>query len=63
MVVSDFKVSGTTSRTLTTVQVMHHTTTELKALIDSGADESLMDWELAEQLGLNTELLAKPIRA
>ena len=63
IVVSDFKFSGTTSRTLTTVQVVHHTTTELKALIDSGADERLMDWELVEQLGLDTELLAKPIRA
>lgn len=55
--------SHTRSRTLTTVKVIHHSITELAALINSGADESLMDWRLAEELGLKTELLAKPINA
>ncbi|KAF0042486.1 hypothetical protein F2P81_006018 [Scophthalmus maximus] len=63
LVVRPFTASGPDSCTLTTVKVKHHTTTELKALIDSGADESLMDWGLAEEFGLKTELLAKPIKA
>ena len=62
-VVSQFTVSSSVSRTLTTVKVIHHTATELGALIDSGADESLMDWGLAEELGLKSELLVKPINA
>ena len=61
MAVSHATVYGPPSRTLTKVQVTHHTTTELEALIDSGADESLMD--LAEKLGLESELLVKPIKA
>ena len=61
MVVSQFTASGSALRTLTKVKVMHHTTTELKALIDSGADESLMNWDLAEELGLKSELLVNPL--
>ena len=34
---------------------MHNIPTELEALIDSGADENLMDWGLAEKLGLKLE--------
>uniref|UniRef100_A0A671VHH1 Uncharacterized protein n=2 Tax=Sparus aurata TaxID=8175 RepID=A0A671VHH1_SPAAU len=50
-------------RTLTKITLTHHTATDLEALIDSGADESLMDWGLARKLGLKSEPLAKPIRA
>ena len=35
----------------------------LEALIDSGADESLIDWELAKLLNLKTIPLAHPINA
>ena len=49
--------------TLTRITVIHHTATDLEALIDSGEDESLMDWGLARKLGLKPEPLAKPIRA
>lgn len=35
----------------------------LGTLIDSGADESLMDWALAVKLNLKTELLSQPIEA
>lgn len=35
----------------------------LKALIDSGADESMMDWGLAMQLKLKSKWLAQPIEA
>lgn len=41
----------------------HRSLPDLEALIDSGADESLMDWSLARRLGLKSEPLAKPIRA
>lgn len=54
---------GSASRTLTAVKVMHHTTTGLEALLDSGADASLLDWGLAERLGIKSELLVKPIQA
>lgn len=61
---SHFTGSGPATRKLTSVEVTHHTTsTDINALIDSGADESLMDWGLAERLGLQTELLSKPIQA
>ena len=32
-------------------------------LIDSGADEGLMDWSLANKLQIDSEPLARPIRA
>lgn len=49
---------------LTAVKVTHHTTTtNLRVLIDSGTDESLMDWGMAAKLRLDSKPLAKPIRA
>ena len=42
---------------------MHHTISNLDAPIDSGADESLMDWGLAEELGIKSELVANPLKA
>ena len=63
MVVSQFTAPDAVSYILTTVKVTHHNTTELKALIDSGADANLMNWGLAEHLGLKTEPLAKSIEA
>lgn len=51
-------------RILTEVQVKHrYTMVTLGALIDSGADESLMDWGLAHKLSLKTERLPQPIEA
>ena len=35
----------------------------MEVLIDSGADESLMDWNLARKLQIESEPLARPIRA
>lgn len=47
-------------RVLTPVRVTHHsTTTNLRALIDSGANESC----LADKMGLSSEPLARPIEA
>ena len=63
LAVSHVAASSPTARTLTKVQVKHHTDTELEALIDSGADESLMDWGLARRLGLKIEFLERPVRA
>lgn len=51
------------SHILTTVKVTHHNTTEIKALIDSAAGADLMNWGLAEHLGLKTEPLAQSIEA
>ena len=56
--------SGSAPRNLTSVKVTHNTTViELDVLIDSGADESLMDWEIAQKLGLKTKVLSRPIKA
>ena len=56
--------SGSAPRSLTSIKVTHNTTViELDVLIDSGADESLMDWEMAKRLGLKTEVLSQPIKA
>lgn len=56
--------SGAAPRRLTSVQVTHKTTViKMEALIDSGADESLMDWRVAKRLGLKTETLAQSVRA
>lgn len=60
---SQVAAAGPVSRTLTKVKVTNHSVTNLDALIDSGADESLMDWGLAEELGTKSEPLAMPIRA
>lgn len=60
-VVSQFTASAPAPRCLTPVKIIHHaTTTDLRAIIDSGADESLMDLGLAEEMGLQTEPLSKP---
>ena len=54
----------TPARLLTPVQVKHNTVQlSLEALIDSGADESLLDWGLAKQLGLETQRLDNAIKA
>lgn len=43
---------------------MHHgTTTDLRALRYSEANESLMDWGMAAKIGLKTEPLTQPIKA
>ena len=47
-------------RTLTNVKIFHHTVTELKALMDSGADANMMSWRLADKLGLKKEPLVTP---
>ena len=61
--VSHVPSSSSVPCTLTKVTIMHHTATDLEGLMDSGVDESLMDWGLAKRLGLNSEPLAKPIKA
>lgn len=51
-------------RALTEIQVKHHNTVvSLEVFIDSGADESLMDWGFAKRLNLETEQLAWPLEA
>lgn len=62
--VSNSKTSRPASRSLTNVMVIHHAVpTEIRAFIDSGADESFMDWGLAKRLGLRTERLERTIKA
>ena len=61
--VSQAIVSGPVLRIFTKVKVTHHTATELDAVIDSGADENLMDWDQAVNLGLKSELVNRPIKA
>lgn len=39
-----------------------HTTTDLKVLIDLGADENLMYWGLAAKIGLKSEPVTQPIK-
>lgn len=46
------------------MKILHHAVlTSLQALIDSGADKCMMDWGLAEQLGLHSERLTSPTEA
>ncbi|MPV02325.1 hypothetical protein FVA96_24315, partial [Escherichia coli] len=53
-----------TPRRLTTVRIKHRDKNlELGVLIDSGADESLIDWGLAQRLGLRVDPLSKPVKA
>ena len=59
--VSQIQASKPVSRTLTKVKL--NSAYDLEALIDSGADESLMDWGLARRLGIESKPLAKPIQA
>ena len=61
--VSHVTASHHVPRTLTNVTIIHRTVSDREALIDSGADESLMSWGLAKELGVNSERLAEPIRA
>ena len=53
---------SSTTRILTPVQVKHHTIS-MDALIDSGADESLMDWGLAKRLALETRTLGTLVKS
>ena len=57
---SSNQVSKTNFRTLTpvTLNSLH----EMEVMIDSGADESLMDWGLAHKLQLDSDPLVRPIR-
>lgn len=57
-------VSFCPSRTLTSAQLITPTQTlSHAALIDSGADESFIDWRLAKRLGLNVVPLLRPLVA
>ena len=60
-VVSSNQVAKTAVRVLT--QVKLNSQFDMDVLIDSGADESLMDWNLAKKLHIDCEPLARPIRA
>ena len=63
-VVSQLMDPNHAPRNLTPIKVKYHDTTmSLRILIDSGADESLMDWDLAQKLKLNTKQLSKPLKA
>ena len=59
--VSSNQVAKTAVRVLT--QVKLNSQYYMDVLIDSGADESLMDWNLAKKLHIDCEPLARPIRA
>ena len=62
--VSRFSSTKSSPRALTGIKVKHHDTTVcLGVLIDSGADESLMDWDFVSKLNLKTEQLSQPIEA
>ncbi|RVE72612.1 hypothetical protein OJAV_G00039140 [Oryzias javanicus] len=62
--VSQISTTDGRTRSLTSVMVTHHgSSTALVALIDSGADVSLMDWKLAVGLGLKPRPLDRPIQA
>lgn len=53
-----------TPRRLTTVVMRHHSKDiELGVLIDSGADESFIDWDLVRSLGIRVIPLKKPVKA
>uniref|UniRef100_A0A3B3H296 Gypsy retrotransposon integrase-like protein 1 n=1 Tax=Oryzias latipes TaxID=8090 RepID=A0A3B3H296_ORYLA len=62
--VSQISAMDGRTRSLTSLVVTHHgSSTALVALIDSGADVSLMDWKLAVSLGLKPQPLDRPIQA
>ena len=62
--VSNSQISRPASRSLTNIKIIcHAVATEIRVLIDSGADASFMDWGLAKRLELKTELLEKTIKA
>lgn len=59
-----FASSGSSSRSLMKIQVSHHdTTVSMGVLVDSGADESLMDWGFANQMGVRSAPLNQPLKA
>ena len=60
-VVSSNQIAKSAVRVLT--QVKLNAKWDMKVLVDSGADESLMDWNLAKKLHIDCENLARPIRA
>ncbi len=61
---SRFSSADPSPRPLTEIQVTHQETTVcLEVLIDSGADESLMDWGMAKKLNVKAEQLSQPIEA
>lgn len=56
--VSRFASSGSLSRSLTKIQVSQHdTTVSMGVLVDSGADESVMDWGFADKMDIKTQPL------
>ena len=59
--VSSNQIAKSAVRMLTRVQL--DSKWDMDVLVDSGADESLMDWNLAEKLHIDCEPLARPIRA
>ena len=59
--VSSNQVSKTNFHTLT--QVTLNSLHVMEVMIDSGADESLMDWGLANKSQIDSDPLARPIRA
>jgi len=62
--VSGLSTADSPSRKLTNIKVIcHGISNSQKVLIDSGADESLMDSGLAHELRLKTELLSSPLKA
>uniref|UniRef100_A0A8P4GD59 Retrotransposon gag domain-containing protein n=1 Tax=Dicentrarchus labrax TaxID=13489 RepID=A0A8P4GD59_DICLA len=62
--VSHSSTSDSPSHSLTDIQVKHHDiTVSLGVLIDSGADESFMDWDFAQKLNVKTEPLSLPLEA
>ena len=58
---SSNQVAKSAVRVLTPVTINSHI--DMEVLIDSGADESLMDANLAKKLHIDSEPLARPIRA
>ena len=59
--VSSNQVAKSTVRVLTPVTINSHL--DMNVMIDSGADESLMDYNLAKKLHIDCQPLARPIRA
>ena len=62
--VSHSSTTDSSSRSLTDIQVKRKDITiSLGVLIDSGADESFMDWSFAHKLNVKTESLPQPLEA
>lgn len=61
---SQFSASDFPPRTLTPTQIsLGNKVLTQEVMIDSGADESLMDWGLAKKLNIKTDLLSQPLEA